>query len=323
MAKSSGKSGNSKGKSAGKGNGKSRSNGRPGGKNTNNSRSSSKKVRKQTRKSLKHEVEYSDLIILDKDGVLVNMNRAFYEVYKAACRRYGSRYGVKRIPSMPEMLRMHTNKGHVEILMALFPGMTEEEAEGIKAEFQNNPKEYITRYMKILPGTLNLLHYLKKAGKNIAIVSNAKQREVEDSLDILTRKYNSRYGTRYGIDSLFDYIVSQDQAPKKPNPAGILMAINALGSKKALMLDDEQKGVIAVHEAKRRGANIASIASEYHDLNIGDANPNYIVPSTKSFAKLLKPFYKDISRTLAPHTYSPSQSYQKDAGGLEYILKPA
>lgn len=86
------------------------------------------------------------------------------------------------------------------------------------------------------PGVRECLIWLKEQGVAIAVVSNARRRELQFALEA------SR------LIEFFELTISRDEAPKpKPDPAGYLYAASALGAlpQESLVVEDSPPGITA------------------------------------------------------------------------------
>ncbi len=127
-------------------------------------------------------------------------------------------------------------------------------------------------------GVLELISWLKDRGVKLALLTNNSI----ESVDIIDE--------RLGVKRYFDVIVTRDDAEKiKPDPGGLLLALERLGTKEALMVGDSPSDVIASERAGIFSVGVAS-GSPYRELLI-KAGPDFIVDKvglTKEVVKYLQ-----------------------------------
>ncbi|MFD2907094.1 beta-phosphoglucomutase [Sphingobacterium anhuiense] len=194
-------------------------------------------------------------VIFDLDGVLVDTAVFHFQAWKRLAQELGSDFteieneqlkGVSRIASLEKILN--------------WAGVDASESEKIEmAERKNRWYLDLVEQMKadeILPGSLELLHWLKKNGYQVALGSASKNAPL-----ILEKT---------GMISFFDVLVDGNSVSlSKPNPEVFLKAARDLKllPEVCLVFEDAQAGVDA---ARAAGMSVIGIGSNLNgtDLSI-------------------------------------------------------
>ena len=194
-------------------------------------------------------------VIFDLDGVLVDTAVFHFQAWKRLAQELGFNFteieneqlkGVSRIASLEKILN--------------WAGVDASESEKIEmAERKNRWYLDLVEQMKadeILPGSLELLHWLKKNGYQVALGSASKNAPL-----ILEKT---------GMISFFDVLVDGNSVSlSKPNPEVFLKAARDLKllPEVCLVFEDAQAGVDA---ARAAGMSVIGIGSNLNgtDLSI-------------------------------------------------------
>jgi len=120
--------------------------------------------------------------------------------------------------------------------------LTKAEAEKIYQEME----KFLVRYeldsakkSKLFPETIPTLEKLRKLGIKIGLVTNTSMKAVETVFQI------------HGLKSYFDVVITRERMKKlKPDPEGILLAVEKLGSKNFFMVGDLVHDALAAKSAK-------------------------------------------------------------------------
>jgi HAD superfamily hydrolase (TIGR01509 family) len=137
--------------------------------------------------------------------------------------------------------------------------------------------------LRAYPGVIEGLEWVRAQGIRLAVVSNAKRRELEMALALL------------GITSAFDAIVSRDEVSSpKPDPAPYLFAAAILGVAPAdcIAVEDSPPGLIA---ALRAGIPAAAVETNFPRAQLEhpapdqpELKPEWIGHATRDFFAWLK-----------------------------------
>jgi HAD superfamily hydrolase (TIGR01509 family) len=125
--------------------------------------------------------------------------------------------------------------------------------------------------------SLELLKYLHKKGKKIAIFSNGRSHRVIRELRIL------------GIVDYFDSIVSaRDLNTLKPNPSGLKVVLNSTKVKasRCVYIGDMVDDIITAKLAHVSSCGVAGGFDSYHRL--GSIHPDYLFKSLADMNRSLK-----------------------------------
>ena len=191
-------------------------------------------------------------VLFDNDGVLIASEPLHWSAWKHLLGEIG-------IPYIESEIRGWVGKTAPEIMVMLLdkhrPGWS-------KTEF--NPDDLALRknnfYLKIAESSLQPysgvkegLQWLKEKGVKIAVVSNAKSRELRSSLTLL------------GLLPFFDEVISRDDVPApKPDPAPYLTAAACLGVdiQDCIAVEDSPPGIQSALFGKVPAVGILSTFTE-------------------------------------------------------------
>ncbi|MBY0470460.1 HAD family phosphatase [bacterium] len=226
-------------------------------------------------------------VLFDHDGVLVNSE----PIHVAA---WGELLKEIDIPFNEPEIRAHVGRTAPEILEALLdlhrPGWDKAQYDVKDLSVRKNDfyLAKIKAQLKLFGGVQEGLGWLKSKRIKIAVVSNARNRELTSALRVL------------GILSLFDCVCSREETGKaKPDPTPYLYAAAAVGvdPKNCLAVEDSPPGLEAALMAKIPAAAVLTTfqrdALEAPVLGRPDLQPTWIGGSMHELFTWMK--------TLAPN----------------------
>lgn len=175
-------------------------------------------------------------VIFDFDGVILDSepqhHEAFEELFK--CNGIPFHETPQTMTGIParKLIPMVARKAGIEL--------TAEKIADMDRQRDEIYLELILHRAALLPGALDLLHALKKAGIKIALASSSNDRLLQAILP------------KVGLSGMFDAVVGGDHVPHgKPNPDIFLKAAEALGvpPSNCVVIEDANAGVQAARAA--------------------------------------------------------------------------
>ena len=174
-------------------------------------------------------------VIFDLDGLLVDTEIIAFHIYEEIFREYG-------LPYTKEFYaRQFSGKGmkeNIAYLLETYPitGTPEEWYDKILCM----ERELMTNGVQMKPGAKELLAYLKRSGRPVALASSSR----EDRAQKILREH--------GVDGYFDaFVYGKDVVRGKPYPDIFLKACEKLGQRpeNCLVLEDSEAGIQAANAA--------------------------------------------------------------------------
>jgi HAD superfamily hydrolase (TIGR01549 family) len=203
------------------------------------------------------------LVMFDFDGVLVDSNEAWADVYMKSASDAGLR---KKITY--DDLKPHYGKPYIEFFKAAFPGVEDDKhvTEKLYSSLLNlSSAEDFPSSFKQISGVKNALSELKKHFK-LALGSGNSRRML------------GKFMRRLGFDGYFDLVVTGDDVDNgKPHPEMLLKAVEHFDVRpeEAVYVGDAPADVVAA-----RNAGVKSVVVLTGALSRAEAenlNPDYIV----------------------------------------------
>ncbi len=152
-------------------------------------------------------------IVFDFDLTLADSSRGFIECHNFAAERFGL------TPPTPEAIAASIGTP-LDLVFPRFYGQDNLAlAEGYVAAYQEHADEVMTGLTVMLPGAPKAIRKLGGAGYKLGIVSQKLRYRVEDVLN------------RESLFECFGVVLGGDDIPAfKPDPRGLLMAVESLGA---------------------------------------------------------------------------------------------
>jgi beta-phosphoglucomutase len=176
----------------------------------------------------------SRAVIFDMDGVLVDTARPHYESWLAVARERG-------VALTYEQFHETFGQPNHQIIPRLFgPGLSDEEVRRIDEQKEAAFRDIFRHEVEPLPGVVELIGALQRAGWLLAVGSSAPPENIELVLEAL------------GVAESFSAVVcAKDVQRGKPAPDVFLKAAEALGVQPArcLVIEDAPAGIQAAHAA--------------------------------------------------------------------------
>lgn len=221
-------------------------------------------------------------VLFDFDGVLVASEPIHFLAWKQLLEELG-------LPYNPSFIQKHVGKTAPIILAATLdhyrPGWNPEELDVVA--LAGRKSDYFLpiaqTQLQTYPGVQEGLTWLKAEGIAAAVVSNARRKELENSLK------------RLGLFDFFEVVYSRDDLPRpKPDPDSYLTAAAALGleAEECIVLEDSPPGLEAALLGKIPAAAVTTSFTE----NLlrtpipgrPDLKPVWIGPSIEAFFQWLQ-----------------------------------
>jgi pyrophosphatase PpaX len=136
---------------------------------------------------------------------------------------------------------------------------------------------YMPKYATLVDGALEVIQWLRARDFKVAIVTNATKAMLE------------RYSKNFGLNELMDTTISADDVERpKPNPDGILKALDLVGAKpgQAVMVGDTVTDVLAALNAEVPSIGVLTGIGSREELQ--EAGASYVIPSVASLPELIR-----------------------------------
>lgn len=216
-------------------------------------------------------------VLFDLDGTLVDSVPDLATAVDATLAEFG------REPAGEARVREWVGNGAQRLVKRALTGSMDGEPPAALFEqafprFLEHYGRHLSDRSRLYPGVAEALATLRAQGLALAVVTNKPERFVAPLLSAL------------GIARDFAVVVGGDTlARKKPHPAPLLHAADALGAAPAatLMVGDSRNDVLA---ARAAGMGIVCVPYGYnHGEDIRLAAPDAVVEDLRELASLLKP----------------------------------
>ena len=208
------------------------------------------------------------LVLFDCDGTVLD---TFLLIEKVVIKTFKKLY-----PDYPMTVEeAHTFFGPYIVDTLKKYTKTEEELNICLTEYQKNYDELSSTYTVVYDGIIELLEYLKQNNYKIAIVSNKKTSVVLQGL------------VDCKINTYFDIIVGADLMTKaKPDPNGIIFAMNKFNIKDAYMIGDTATDIQTGLNANIPTIGVTWCVTTKEELL--NAKATYVVDHPKEIIKILE-----------------------------------
>ncbi|UCD03267.1 MAG: HAD family hydrolase [Candidatus Aenigmatarchaeota archaeon] len=213
------------------------------------------------------------LVMFDFDGVLVDSNEAWADIYDKAAKATGLEKDITY-----DQLRQHYGKPYIEVLRAGVPELVGDEKamdEMYKSFVELASSEDFVSSFRSIKGLKNSLANLKKRFK-LAVGSGNTKRSI------------NRFLHKLGLHEYFDLVVAGDEVSKgKPDPDMLIKAMEhfRVRPEEAVYVGDAKADIIA---AKRAGiASIAVLTGALSKEEAEELDPDYIVDDATKVPEVL------------------------------------
>ena len=192
-------------------------------------------------------------ILFDIDGTLVDSNQSHILAWQQALRDAGHEFDESTIHDQ-------IGKGADNLVPALLPGASEEEAERLGDAHGRIFKERYFDQLRPFPGARDLLARCKEAGYKVVLASSATGEELDHHLELL--------GARELVDG---FTSADDVGSSKPSPDIFETARQKAGvsADEALVIGDTPYDIEAARKAGMR--TIAVRSGRFDDRALSDA----------------------------------------------------
>ncbi len=213
------------------------------------------------------------LVMFDFDGVLVDSNQAWADIYDKAAKATGFEKGVAY-----DDIKSHYGKPYLEVLRAAYPEMTEDPAamERMYSNFVDlSASDDFSSSFKAIKGLKRALRGMKKKFK-LAVGSGN------------TKRMLNRFLSRFGLDEYFDLVVSGDEVRRgKPNPDMLIKAMRHFDvePKEAVYVGDAKSDIVAAKKAGMRSVAVLTGALTREEAEM--LGPDYIVEDATKVPEVL------------------------------------
>ena len=199
-------------------------------------------------------------VVWDLDGVIVNSAEAHNASWVAMAREFG-------VPYDPEKdFKAIFGRHNTDIISSLW-GVTDPEMIRRMADRKEELFRREAVHLKPLPGVVELVKALKRAGWKQAIGSSAPLENIRILLEVT------------GLAEYMDAVSSGDDVTRgKPDPQVFLIAFERLGvePRNGVVIEDAPSGVLA---ARRAGAACLAVTTTQSRETLGEAGADLVVDS--------------------------------------------
>lgn len=205
-------------------------------------------------------------VIFDSDGVLFDSESVHYYAFREAFLRYGfelteDHFDTLKGKSSPEIIRECFSDANDDFIMMLS---------------SERSKLFIGEYAPkapLVPGIKEFVNYLKKNSYGIIVVTNGLTR---NSMAMMKKH-----------DMMLDVISVEDFYIPKPDPAGYVMACNALGfsPEECIVFEDSPIGIIA---GCRAGITTIGVMTRHNCNELIEAGASYCINDFSNMDELLR-----------------------------------
>ena len=174
-------------------------------------------------------------VIFDLDGLLIDSEKMYYQVFAALVRMYGKYF------TLEEYTAEYSGRSLKENIQGLIDQfilpVTLEEAYGIITEYLLN---YDLRTIQLKPGARELIQYLRQNQVNVYLATSGNENRARTILK------------NHGLEEIFDVMVfKEDIQNGKPAPDIFLKASvkGGVPAQDCLVLEDSEAGILAAARA--------------------------------------------------------------------------
>ena len=218
-----------------------------------------------------------DTVIFDLDGTLLNTKPLIDATFKYVFDKYYPSY---------QLTDEELNSFFGPTLYQTFSRFEKDDKkiDEMISCYRSWNKEHHNDYVRAFSGARELLYHLNKKGYKVCVVSSKIKEMVEYGLE------------SNGLLRYVDYIIGEGEIIPKPNPEGILQAINHFKfAKNAIYIGDNASDIYAAHNAdlyyKNNNINhIVKSCGVLYSLKLEElekANPNYYINELLDLEKIL------------------------------------
>ena len=208
-------------------------------------------------------------VVFDMDGVLVDSNRSWVELYK----KVASQVGVSKNFSYDEITQNFGEKNEIVLEGLVGKDRLAQAVSILEATITSD--EWIES-LRATSNSLAVLDHLRQRGLKLALVSGNEERVVRRIL------------TRLGMLSYFEILVCGDEVEHaKPDPEGLLKAIAGLGlsTSEVVYIGDASNDVKA---ARAAGVPVLVVLTGALNRRKAEAlKPNGLMPDLRGLLALI------------------------------------
>lgn len=185
-----------------------------------------------------------DSVIFDMDGVLLDTERIYLNVWTRVCKKYGYKMTKEIYCKVIATGRENVKKVFKNEFGSDIPieEMYKEKDEALAKEIEKN--------IPLKEGAYELLTYLRKNNYKIALATSAKKERMEKQLN------------KAKIKHLFDELVCKDDVEKtKPNPDIFIKAASKLNvnPENCIVIEDSLAGIKAAYNGNMKVVHIVDL----------------------------------------------------------------
>lgn len=180
-----------------------------------------------------------ELLLLDMDGVIFDVSSSYRRAIQACTESFGVHSTLEDIEALKLQGRANDDweLSHRLLAKAGVEVSYQQVVERFESIYQDRPQRDGLWRQESLLIPPELLTKLAR-GRKLGIVTGRPRRDAEQSL------------RHHGISKAFDLLVCREDAPLKPDPAPIQLALSKLGARHAWYVGDTPDDVIAARRAE-------------------------------------------------------------------------
>lgn len=218
-------------------------------------------------------------VLFDFDGTLVDSMKALHTAFNEGVKSLG----LNPVSSEKLVGMLSSGLSVKKMLLETFPSKFQGQENSISECINaiRNSYKIKEKYIRLIPGTVEIIRWLSENGLYIAIVTGSMI-----SAEKMKEKLQS-----YRLDAFFDTVVTSAEVPRrKPAPDLILKALKCLGVTAAHSITVGDS-IVDIKAGKAAGTWTAAVLTGGEKKSrLKEEKPDFLIESVRSLNPLLKPY---------------------------------